>query len=110
MRERGDQRIFGGSSAPATYVSLPGNRLFPVNHPGDNSGMKAATISMLSPAKPDPSLFDLGHQGDVDRTQIAARLALSPTERLRHHEPWRMFVKEALKRAARRRKDRGSAG
>jgi len=72
--------------------------------------MKAASISTLKPAQPDPSLFDLGHQGDVDRTQIAARLAMSPTERLRHHEPWRLFVKEALKGAALRRKNRGSAG
>jgi len=72
--------------------------------------MKTNTISTLTPAQLDPSLFDLGHQGDVDRTQIAARLAMSPTERLRHHEPWRLFVKEALKGAALRRKNRGSAG
>ena len=56
---------------------------------------------MLSrtPAQPDPVLFDLGHQGDVDRTQIAQRLRLTPTQRLRHHESWRLFVKEALRRA-----------
>ncbi|HUG70265.1 MAG TPA: hypothetical protein VMM76_21120 [Pirellulaceae bacterium] len=47
----------------------------------------------------DPSLFDLGHQGDYDRTQIAMMLRLTPTERLRHHEPWRIFVMEALQRA-----------
>ena len=61
----------------------------------------------------DPSLFDLGHQGDYDRTQIAARLAMTPTERLRHHEPWRHFVKDCLKRAALRRKtdrDSGRSG
>lgn len=44
-------------------------------------------------------LFDLGHQGDVDYTQIARMLALTPTERLRHHERWRLFVKEAASRA-----------
>src|SRR5687767_6837875 len=80
------------------------------NHPGYNAGMQEATDSTLNSAQPDPSLFDLGHQGDVDRTQIAALLAMSPTERLRHHEPWRLFVKEALKNAALRRKDRGGAG
>jgi hypothetical protein len=53
--------------------------------------------------RPDPRYFDLGHQGDFDRTQIAARLAMTPTERLRHHESWRLFVKEALNRAALRR-------
>jgi hypothetical protein len=68
--------------------------------------MKAETTSTLTPAQLDPSLFDLGHQGDVDRTQIAARLAMSPTQRLRHHESWRLFVKEALKRAALRRRSR----
>jgi hypothetical protein len=48
---------------------------------------------------PEPSLFDLGHQGDVDRTQIAQQLRLTPTERLRHHESWRLFVMDALRRA-----------
>jgi len=66
--------------------------------------MKAASISTLKPAQPDPSLFDLGHQGDVDRTQIAQQLRLTPTERLRHHESWRLFAKEALRRAELHRK------
>ncbi len=61
--------------------------------------MKAGTISTLKPAQPDPTLFDLGHQGDVDRTQIAQQLRLTPTERLRHHESWRLFLKEAVRRA-----------
>jgi Uma2 family endonuclease len=52
---------------------------------------------------PDSRYFALGHQGDFDRTQIAARLAMTPTERLRHHESWRLFVKEALNCAALRR-------
>jgi hypothetical protein len=72
--------------------------------------MTADTTTTRKPAQPDASLFDLGHQGDVDRTQIAARLAMSPTERLRHHESWRLFVKEALANAALRRKNRGGAG
>ena len=59
---------------------------------------------------PDPKYFDLGHQGDFDRPQIAARLAMTPTERLRHHEPWRHFVKEALKRAELRRKNHRRPG
>ena len=61
--------------------------------------MKAETISPQTPAELNPSLFDLGHQGDVDRTQIAQHLRLTPTERLRHHESWRLFVKEAVRRA-----------
>jgi hypothetical protein len=59
---------------------------------------------------PDRAPFDLGHQGDVDCTQIAARLAMSPTERLRLHESWRIWLKETLRNAALRRKDRGSPG
>ncbi len=57
--------------------------------------MKAATISTQGSAEPNPSWFDLGHQGEVDRTQIAQQLRLTPTERLRHHESWRLFVMEA---------------
>jgi hypothetical protein len=45
-------------------------------------------------------VYDLGHQGDVDYTQIAEMLALTPTQRLDRHEEWRLFVKEALTRAA----------
>jgi hypothetical protein len=75
-------------------------------HPGYNAGMKAVTISSMNPAEPDPTLFDLGHQGEVDRTQIAQQLRLTPTERLRHHESWRLFVKEALQRAELHRKSR----
>ena len=59
-----------------------------------------------TPTRPETSLFDLGHQGDVDRTQIAQQLRLAPTERLRHHESWRLFVKEALRGAELRRKGR----
>ena len=43
-------------------------------------------------------VFDLGHKGDVDYTQIARQLRLTPTERLERHEGWRLFMKEALAR------------
>jgi hypothetical protein len=46
-----------------------------------------------------PLVFDLGHRGDFDYTQIAHCLAMTPTERLRHHEGWRHFVKEVAPRA-----------
>ncbi len=48
--------------------------------------------------------FDLGHQGDVDYTQITHLLELTPTQRLDRHEGWRLFVKEALSRAALRQR------
>jgi hypothetical protein len=47
----------------------------------------------------DPTRFDLGHQGEVDYTQIDQMLRLTPTERLDKHEGWRLFVKEALRNA-----------
>ncbi len=46
-----------------------------------------------------PGGFDLGHQGDVDYTQIAQALRLTPEERLDRHEKWRRFAKEALHNA-----------
>ena len=61
-------------------------------------------------ARTDPKYFDLGHQGDFDRTQIAARLQMTPNERLQHHEPWRLFVKECLQRAELRRKNHRRTG
>ena len=60
--------------------------------------------------RPDPKYFDLGHQGDFDRTQIAMLLAMTPTERLRHHEPWQEFVEEALRRAELRRTNHRRSG
>jgi hypothetical protein len=52
--------------------------------------------------------FDLGHRGDVDLTQIRKSLTMTPTERLRRHEEWRLFVKQAVERAKlRRTNDRG---
>jgi len=46
----------------------------------------------------------------VDRTQIAQQLRLTPTERLRHHEPWRAFLEEYLRRAELRRTNHRRAG
>lgn len=43
--------------------------------------------------------FDVGHQGDVDYTQILQSLRLTPDQRLERHEGWRLFVKEALRHA-----------
>src|SRR4051812_21826262 len=40
-----------------------------------------------------PGGFDLGHQGDVDYTQIAQALRLTPEQRLDRHEKWRRFAK-----------------
>ena len=52
----------------------------------------------------EPNLIDLGHQGDVDITQVRKFLRLTPIERLRKHESWRLFAKKALKDAELRRK------
>jgi len=40
--------------------------------------------------------FDLGHQGDVDMTQLAKLLAMTPTQRLHHHEGWRSLLMRDL--------------
>ncbi len=58
----------------------------------------------------DPRYFDLGHQGEVDFTQIDQLLALTPTERLDKHEGWRLFVKEALRNARLRQESDSPAG
>src|SRR5208337_1291833 len=42
------------------------------------------------------ALFDLGHQGDVDRTLLAKMLAMTPNQRLRHHERWRTLLRRSL--------------
>jgi hypothetical protein len=36
--------------------------------------------------------WDLGHEDDVDRTLLAKMLALTPGQRLRHHERWRCLL------------------
>jgi hypothetical protein len=43
---------------------------------------------MSFPTADSRPVFDLGHQGEVDYTQIARLLALTPTERLDRHESW----------------------
>jgi hypothetical protein len=50
---------------------------------------------MATPTADVRSLYDLGHQGDVDRTQLARALALTPDQRLRRHEGWRPLLKGA---------------
>jgi hypothetical protein len=52
------------------------------------------------------AVFDQGHRGEVDLTQIAEFLALTPTQQLERHEGWRLFLKEALANAALRQGDR----
>ena len=53
-----------------------------------------------------PTANDRGHQGPVDLTQIEQMLRLTPTERLRKHESWRLFARRALTmRAGGREKD-----
>lgn len=63
-----------------------------------------------NPEALNPALFDLGHQGDVDYTQIDQMLRLTPTQRLDKHEGWRLFVKEALRNARLRQKDDSAPG
>jgi hypothetical protein len=70
-------------------------------------GEQSLTMEQLLELRP---YFDLGHQGDVDFTQIASSLRMTPTERLRRHEGWRLFVKEALANAALRQRNRRSTG
>ena len=54
----------------------------------------------MTPKTDEPdATFDLGHRGDVDRTQILQSLRLTPTQRLDRHEGWRLFLKEALRNA-----------
>ena len=49
---------------------------------------------------PPPAIrYDRGHQGDIDYTLLGVMLSLTPEERLRKHEGWRLFVKEAMKNA-----------
>jgi len=60
-------------------------------------------VTQREPPCSDEPTTDLGHRGDVDRPQIEALLRLTPTERLREHEGWRLFVKKALADAELRR-------
>jgi hypothetical protein len=56
-----------------------------------------------------PLYTDLGHRGDFDFTQIRSLLAMTPTERLRHHESWRRFLKEIVPNAKLLRRGHKSA-
>jgi hypothetical protein len=61
------------------------------------------SVTQREPSQRAEPATDLGHRGDVDRPQIEAMLRLTPTERLRKHEGWRLFVKKALADAELRR-------
>jgi hypothetical protein len=61
-----------------------------------------------NPQKPEPPpIFDLGHRGDVNYTQIERQLKLTPTQRLDRHEGWRLIANEALAAAMLRARDDG---
>lgn len=53
-----------------------------------------------TPGVTQPYFFDLGHQGDVDYTQIAQSLAMTPEDLLDRHEGWRAFLKEVKSNVA----------
>jgi uncharacterized protein (DUF433 family) len=57
-----------------------------------------------------PYFFDLGHQGEVDYTQIVQALAMTPDELLERHEGWRLFLKEVQEHVALRDGDDRQAG
>jgi hypothetical protein len=60
---------------------------------------RAMMTGIVSPQHPVSNSTDLGHRGEVDVTQIEKMLQLTPTERLRKHESWRLFARKALKDA-----------
>src|SRR5262249_11255384 len=82
----------------------------PVGSPHKLSPWYAAPMTQRDPPDNDERPTDLGHRGDFDRPQIEALLRLTPTERLRKHEGWRLFVKKALADAELRRARRLEAG
>jgi uncharacterized protein (DUF433 family) len=53
-----------------------------------------------TPGVTQPYCFDLGHQGDVDYTQIVQSLEMTPDALLARHEGWRLFLQEALDNVA----------
>lgn len=57
-----------------------------------------------------PYFFDLGHQGEVDYTQIIQSLAMTPEELLERHEGWRLFLREAKDHVAVRKGHDNQAG
>jgi uncharacterized protein (DUF433 family) len=76
-------------------------------HEGLSKGDILACLWFPTPSFPggpvQPAAFDLKHRYEVDSTLIRQCLAMTPTERLRCHEGWRLFAKEALRNAAKRR-------
>jgi hypothetical protein len=46
-----------------------------------------------TPVRDPRQYYDLGHQGDLDMTQIEAALRLSPDERYERHERWRSLLR-----------------
>lgn len=63
-----------------------------------------------APGVSQPYCFDLGHQGEVDYTQIAQSLSMTPDELLERHEGWRVFLREALGDVALRERHDREAG
>ena len=45
----------------------------------------------------EKAITDSGHQADVDVTQIHSRLKMTPVERLRIHESWRLGIRNLKK-------------
>ena len=64
----------------------------------------------FTPGVTQPYFFDLGHQGDVDYTQIVQSLAMTPDELLERHEGWRAFLKEVKSDVALREGHDNQAG
>ena len=64
---------------------------------------RLCSIYLMDATLPPVNGTDLGHRGHVDVTQIEKMLGLTPTERLRKHESWRLFARKALKDAELRR-------
>lgn len=46
---------------------------------------------MTAPIADPRQFYDMGHQGDCDRTQIDFALTLTPAERLRRHQSWQSY-------------------
>ena len=63
-----------------------------------------------TPGASQPYFFDLGHQGDVDYTQINQALAMTPDELLERHEGWRVFLREVRRNVALREGHDNQAG
>jgi len=47
----------------------------------------------------EQEITDWGHRTDVDATQIQSRLTMTPLERLRIHEKWRLGVRNLQQNA-----------